>query len=208
MVQGTVAHLNLVDLAGSERANQTGAAGVRLKEGCNINTSLMTLGQVIQKLSSGGKKAHINYRDSKLTRILQNSLGGNAKTAIICTVTPAARSEEQTISTLRFASEAKQIQNHAVVNEVLDDQAQISRMKKEVKELREALLKSQNQVSTNPNDLEAMREELEIERRTKADLLQRMAELQQKVRDRAIINTTAIFAPSTQHWEYCLFCKR
>ena len=73
-----------MDLAGSERAAQTGAGGARLKEGCNINQSLMTLGQVIKKLS-GGDTAHIPYRDSKLTRILQNSLGGNAKTAIICT---------------------------------------------------------------------------------------------------------------------------
>ena len=80
----TVSQLNLVDLAGSERAAQTGAGGARLKEGCNINQSLMTLGQVIKKLS-GGDTAHIPYRDSKLTRILQNSLGGNAKTAIICT---------------------------------------------------------------------------------------------------------------------------
>ena len=100
--QVVVSQLNLVDLAGSERAAQTGAGGQRLKEGCNINQSLMTLGQVkyklaifnhhiirilhqvIQKLSSGSS-AHIPYRDSKLTRILQNSLGGNAKTAIICT---------------------------------------------------------------------------------------------------------------------------
>ena len=93
----------------------------------------MTLGQVIQKLSSAnGGTPHIPYRDSKLTRILQNSLGGNAKTAIICTVTPAVMSEEQTFSTLRFASEAKRITNHAKVNEILDEQGQISRLKKEI----------------------------------------------------------------------------
>merc|ERR1740129_2334161 len=82
-----VSHLNLVDLAGSEKAGQTGARGAVLKEGCNINNSLMILGQVIQKLSSGST-SYINFRDSKLTRILQNSLGGNARTAIIATVTP------------------------------------------------------------------------------------------------------------------------
>jgi len=136
--QVMVSQLNLVDLAGSERAAQTGAGGVRLKEGCNINQSLMTLGQVIQKLSSG-VSSHIPYRDSKLTRILQNSLGGNAKTAIIATVTPAAMSEEQTISTLRFASEAKKITNCAKVNEVLDNNAQISRLKKEMEELKKQL---------------------------------------------------------------------
>merc|ERR1740131_273373 len=91
--QVTVSHLNLVDLAGSEKTAQTGASGARLKEGSKINQSLLTLGQVIQKLSSG--EGHVNFRDSKLTRILQNSLGGNAKTAVICTVTPAAMSEDQ-----------------------------------------------------------------------------------------------------------------
>ena len=80
-----VSCLNLVDLAGSERAAQTGASGQRLKEGSNINTSLMTLGLVIRCLSSGEKGQLPPYRDSKLTRILKNSLGGNAKTAIICT---------------------------------------------------------------------------------------------------------------------------
>jgi centromeric protein E len=107
-----MSQLNLVDLAGSEKANQTGAEGVSLKEGGSINKSLLMLGQAIQKLSSGDQK-HINYRDSKLTRILQNSLGGNAKTAVIATVTPAQMSEEQTLSTLRFASQAKTIKTHA-----------------------------------------------------------------------------------------------
>lgn len=80
-----VSCLNLVDLAGSERAAQTGASGQRLKEGSNINTSLMTLGLVIRSLSSGEDNQVPPYRNSKLTRILKNSLGGNAKTAIICT---------------------------------------------------------------------------------------------------------------------------
>ncbi|KAA0202013.1 hypothetical protein HAZT_HAZT006534 [Hyalella azteca] len=93
----TVSHLNLVDLAGSENASQTGTSGDRLKEGGFINKSLSTLGRVISQLSDG--ESFINYRDSKLTRILQCSLGGNARTAIICTVTPA--SVGQTQSTLR-----------------------------------------------------------------------------------------------------------
>ena len=77
--QVTVSQLNLVDLAGSGKTNQTRTGGVRLKEGCNINQSLSVLGQVIQKLSGGDKPAHVNYRDSKLTRILQNSIGGTPK---------------------------------------------------------------------------------------------------------------------------------
>uniref|UniRef100_A0A453LE25 Kinesin motor domain-containing protein n=1 Tax=Aegilops tauschii subsp. strangulata TaxID=200361 RepID=A0A453LE25_AEGTS len=80
--------VNFVDLAGSERASQTAASGMRLKEGSHINKSLLTLGKVIRQLS-GGRNGHIPYRDSKLTRILQSSLGGNARTAIICTMSPA-----------------------------------------------------------------------------------------------------------------------
>jgi len=86
------AQLNLVDLAGSERVANTGAAGERLKEAGNINKSLLTLGSVIAKLSEGGGTGHVNYRDSKLTRILQNSLGGNARTGMICACTTFQRS--------------------------------------------------------------------------------------------------------------------
>lgn len=111
----TVSQLNLVDLAGSERVSQTGAMGERLKEGGNINRSLMTLSQVIAKLSEG-LSGHIPYRNSKLTRILKNSLGGNSKTAMICTVTPAE--SFLTKSTLEFASTVKKIVQHAHKNEV------------------------------------------------------------------------------------------
>ena len=158
--QVTVAQLNLVDLAGSEKAAQTGAGGIRLKEGCNINNSLMVLGQVIQKLSSG-EKGHINFRDSNLTKILQNSIGGNAKTAIICTVTPAAMSEDQTISTLRFASQAKTIKNHAKVNEVLDDQAEINRLKKDMAKLLNELEQHKN--AANKENVQEVKEQLEKE---------------------------------------------
>ena len=176
--QVTVAQLNLVDLAGSEKAAQTGAGGIRLKEGCNINNSLMVLGQVIQKLSSG-EKGHINFRDSNLTRILQNSIGGNAKTAIVCTVTPAAMSEEQTISTLRFASQAKTIQNHAKVNEVLDDKAQINRLKKDVAKLLKEL--EQHKKEGNTDMVQDMKEQLEKEKMEKEEHLRKIRELQEKV---------------------------
>ena len=177
--QVVVSQLNLVDLAGSEKAAQTGAGGVRLKEGCNINQSLMVLGQVIGKLSGGDKGQHINYRDSKLTSILQNSIGGNAKTAIICTVTPAAMSEEQTISTLRFASQAKTIQNHATVNEVLDDQAQINRLKKEMAQLLKEL--EQQKKEGNTDMVQEMREQLEREKREKEEHVRKIRDLQEKV---------------------------
>lgn len=94
-----VSNLNLVDLAGSERANQTKSEGERLKEGGHINRSLLALGNVIRDLSGDASNgSYVNYRDSKLTRILSASLGGNALTSIICTVTPAAL--EETYSTL------------------------------------------------------------------------------------------------------------
>lgn len=92
-----ISYLNLVDLAGSERANDAGTTGCRLKEGGHINTSLLFLSQVMRELNDGEK--YINYRSTKLTRILQASLGGNANTAIICNVTPAVF--EETMSTLR-----------------------------------------------------------------------------------------------------------
>ncbi|CAH2078101.1 unnamed protein product, partial [Thlaspi arvense] len=105
-----------VDLAGSERASQTLSAGSRLKEGCHINRSLLTLGTVIRKLSKG-RNGHIPYRDSKLTRILQNSLGGNARTAIICTMSPARTHLEQSRNTLLFATCAKEVTTNAQMEE-------------------------------------------------------------------------------------------
>ncbi|KAJ8595053.1 kinesin-domain-containing protein [Rhizopogon salebrosus TDB-379] len=121
-----VSRISLVDLAGSERANSTGATGQRLKEGANINKSLTTLGKVISSLALAsqdgpkkGKKGKaeefIPYRDSVLTWLLKDSLGGNSKTAMIAAISPA--DYEETLSTLRYADQAKKIKNKAVVNE-------------------------------------------------------------------------------------------
>ncbi|KAF7850349.1 hypothetical protein BT93_L5604 [Corymbia citriodora subsp. variegata] len=142
-----VSVLNLVDLAGSERIAKTGAGGVRLKEGKHINKSLMVLGNVINKLSEGAKqRGHIPYRDSKLTRILQPALGGNAKTSIICTVAPEEIHIEETKGTLQFASRAKRIINCAQVNEILTDAALLKRQKLEIEELRKKLQGSRAEV--------------------------------------------------------------
>ncbi|XP_021728458.1 kinesin-like protein KIN-7N [Chenopodium quinoa] len=139
-----VSALNLVDLAGSERIAKTGADGVRLKEGKHINKSLMVLGNVINKLSEGAKqRGHIPYRDSKLTRILQFSLGGNAKTSIICTVAPEEVHVEETRGTLQFANRAKRVTNCAQVNEILTDAALLKRQTLEIEELRQKLQGSQ-----------------------------------------------------------------
>lgn len=113
--------IHLVDLAGSEKVGKTGATGDRLKEAAGINKSLSVLGLVISALadkSTGkGKNVIVPYRDSCLTRILQNALGGNSKTLMICAISPANDNYEETLSTLRYADQAKKIQNKAVVNE-------------------------------------------------------------------------------------------
>ncbi|ERE74724.1 kinesin-like protein KIF15 [Cricetulus griseus] len=131
--------LNLVDLAGSERQKDTHAEGARLKEAGNINRSLSCLGQVITALVDvgNGKQRHICYRDSKLTFLLRDSLGGNAKTSIIANVHPGSRCFGETLSTLNFAQRAKLIKNKAVVNE--DTQGNVSQLQAEVKRLKEQL---------------------------------------------------------------------
>lgn len=111
-----VGKLNLVDLAGSERQSKTGATGDRLKEAAKINLSLTALGNVISALVDG-KSSHIPYRDSKLTRLLQDSLGGNSKTMMIATLSPASYNYDETLSTLRYANRAKNIKNKPKINE-------------------------------------------------------------------------------------------
>ncbi|CAG5111451.1 Oidioi.mRNA.OKI2018_I69.chr2.g5760.t2.cds [Oikopleura dioica] len=108
--------LNLVDLAGSERQSKTGATGARLKEATKINLSLSALGNVISALVDG-KSKHIPYRDSKLTRLLQDSLGGNTKTLMIACISPADNNYDETLSTLRYANRAKNIKNKPKINE-------------------------------------------------------------------------------------------
>jgi len=108
--------LNLVDLAGSERQSKTGAIGDRLKEATKINLSLSALGNVISALVDG-RSVHIPYRDSKLTRLLQDSLGGNTKTLMIACLSPADSNYEETLSTLRYANRAKSIKNRPRINE-------------------------------------------------------------------------------------------
>ncbi|XP_077409329.1 kinesin-like protein KIF13B isoform X3 [Vanacampus margaritifer] len=142
-----VSKLSLVDLAGSERAAKTGAAGERLKEGSNINKSLSTLGLVISALADQGagknRSKFVPYRDSVLTWLLKDSLGGNSRTAMVATISPAADNYDETLSTLRYADRAKSIVNHAVVNE--DPNARIIReLREEVEKLREQLTEAES----------------------------------------------------------------
>nr|XP_040015800.1 centromere-associated protein E isoform X14 [Gasterosteus aculeatus aculeatus] len=178
-----VSHLNLVDLAGSERASQTGAEGTHFKEGVNINRSLFTLSQVIKKLTDESQKGFTNYRDSKLTRILQNSLGGNAKTVIICTITPAALDE--TLSTLQFACTAKKMKNDPHVTEVSDDGALLKRYRNEIVDLKRRLHEVSSHTHTSATEKEVL-----------SQLLQEKDQLQREQEDR-IRNLTRLLVSSS-----------
>ncbi|XP_058103126.1 kinesin-like protein KIN-12A isoform X2 [Magnolia sinica] len=143
--------INLVDLAGSERQKLTDATGDRLKEAGNINRSLSQLGNVINilaEVSQSGKQRHIPYRDSRLTFLLQESLGGNAKLAMICAISPAQSCKREAFSTLRFAQCAKAIKNKAVVNEVTQDD--VKAMRELIRQLKDELqrIKSNGAYST------------------------------------------------------------
>eukprot|EP01137_Pigoraptor_chileana_P032728 Opistho-2@22588 len=168
-----VSNINLVDLAGSERADSTGATGDRLKEGSAINQSLSTLGNVIAALAdkSGGKKnVLVPYRDSMLTKLLKNALGGNSKTVMIAALSPADINFDETLSTLRFADRAKRIKTQAVINE--------NPTEKLIRELKEenarllAMLKGGAPPGGAPggtlteDDMERMRKQLEDEIRS------------------------------------------
>lgn len=127
---------NLIDLAGSERAKSTDAGGSRLKEAGMINKSLSALGNVINSLVEvgQGKSRHVHYRDSKLTFLLRDSLGGNSKTLMIANISPASDSFGETLSTLKFAQRAKLIKNKAIINE--DSSGTVAILKDEIKRLK------------------------------------------------------------------------
>ncbi|CAM8932429.1 unnamed protein product [Rhodiola kirilowii] len=153
--------LNLIDLAGSE-SSKTETTGLRRKEGSYINKSLLTLGTVIGKLSEG-KASHIPYRDSKLTRLLQSSLGGHGYVSLICTVTPASSNMEETHNTLKFASRAKYIEINASRNKLIDEkslikkyQREISTLKHELEQLRKGMI-----VGINPEELLTLKQQFE-----------------------------------------------
>ncbi|KAI6051554.1 kinesin-like protein KIF14 [Marmota monax] len=137
--------INLIDLAGSERCSVAHTSGDRLKEGVSINKSLLTLGKVISALSeqANGKRVFIPYRESVLTWLLKESLGGNSKTAMIATISPAASNIEETLSTLRYANQARMIVNIAKVNEDMNAKL-IRELKAEIEKLKAAQRNSRN----------------------------------------------------------------
>lgn len=197
----TQGKLNLVDLAGSERVRLTGATGDRLKETKKINLSLSALGNVISALVDG--RPHVPYRDSKLTRLLEDSLGGNCKTTLVATISPALEFFGESLSTLKFANRAKNIRNHATINEDIGKQSLLQKYQRELKKLREQLkhknadlvdkrhfLKLESECQRHKEDkmkvLHALEErslEVEAEKQERQKLEEEIQDLQDKMVD-------------------------
>ncbi|KAJ1378136.1 P-loop containing nucleoside triphosphate hydrolase [Sesbania bispinosa] len=154
----TLSHLHLIDLAGSE-SSKTETTGLRRKEGSYINKSLLTLGTVISKLTDG-KATHIPYRDSKLTRLLQSSLSGHGRISLICTVTPASSSSEETHNTLKFAHRSKHVEIKASQNKIMDEKSLIKKYQREICELKQELQQLKRGMIENPNVAPSSQEDL------------------------------------------------
>ncbi|KAL4889586.1 hypothetical protein BDV59DRAFT_115629 [Aspergillus ambiguus] len=160
--------LHFVDLAGSERLKNTGASGERAREGISINAGLAALGKVISQLSSRQAGSHVSYRDSKLTRLLQDSLGGNAYTYMIACVTPAEFHLSETLNTVQYAQRARAIQSKPRIQQVADESdkhAVIERLKAEVAFLRQQLrnVEDQDRRHTAPQERAERQNEREID---------------------------------------------
>ncbi|XVE95183.1 hypothetical protein REPUB_Repub02eG0074500 [Reevesia pubescens] len=175
------AKLHLVDLAGSERAKRTGADGMRFKEGIHINKGLLALGNVISALGDEKKRkegGHVPYRDSKLTRLLQDSLGGNSKTVMIACVSPADTNAEETLNTLKYANRARNIQNKAVINR--DPMtAQLQRMRSQIEQLQAELLFYRGDGNASFDELQILKHKVSL-------LEASNAELQRELRERRL----------------------
>ncbi|KAK1422173.1 hypothetical protein QVD17_25110 [Tagetes erecta] len=204
----TLSQLHLIDLAGSE-SSKTETTGMRRKEGSYINKSLLTLGTVISKLTDG-KSAHIPYRDSKLTRLLQSSLSGHGRVSLICTVTPASSNTEETHNTLKFAHRSKHVEIKASQNKIVDEkslikkyQKEISSLKQELQQLKRGMMENSYMMAPNQEDLvniklqlEAgqvkLQSRLEEEEQAKAALMGRIQRLTKLI----LVSTKNTMAPN------------
>ncbi|CAH0594100.1 unnamed protein product [Chrysodeixis includens] len=182
----TTSKFHLVDLAGSERIKKTKASGERLKEGVKINQGLLALGNVISALGDGTNRSFISYRDSKLTRLLQDSLGGNSLTLMVACVSPADYNLDETVSTLRYADRARRIRNKPIINQDAKA-AEIVRLNNLVNELRLQLLGKLPTVSEQNN--EQLQEELEREKARYAELLKKHKQVTEHLSNMLIENT-------------------
>ena len=143
--------LSLIDLAGSERGTVTENRGLRLREGAKINTSLLALANCINALGDKTKKGfYVNYRDSKLTRMLKDSLGGNCRTVMIATISPASSQYEETVNTLKYSNRAKNIKTKSIPNKKMVS-IHISAYKNIINDLRDEIERLRHMVSTNTN---------------------------------------------------------
>ncbi|TKY74442.1 Kinesin protein FRA1 [Spatholobus suberectus] len=166
------AKLHLVDLAGSERVKRTGADGLRLKEGIHINKGLLALGNVISALGDEKKRkegGHVPYRDSKLTRLLQDSLGGNSKTVMIACVSPADTNAEETLNTLKYANRARNIQNKAIINRD-PVAAQVQTMRNQIEQLQAELLFCRGDASGPIEELQILKHKISLLEASNAEL--------------------------------------
>ncbi|ETV95801.1 hypothetical protein, variant 2 [Aphanomyces invadans] len=194
------AKINLVDLAGSERAAKTGATGDRLKEGAAINKSLSALGNVINMLADRSKKGHVPYRDSKLTRLLQESLGGNSLTVMIAAVSPADYNFDESLGTLQYANRAKSIKNATRKNEDVNEKM-IRELREEIERLRQmvqgsgAISHTHAQPSSDAlHDMDEMIANLERAKQQSWDEKERLARLYEEERQKSLANEKNILA--------------
>lgn len=177
--------LNLVDLAGSERQAKTQAAGERLREANSINQSLSVLGNVISALVDG-KGSHIPYRNSKLTRLLKDSLGGNSKTAMIAMLSPSELDYDETLSTLRYASRVKFIKNYTQIN--TDKLGLIESFENEIKQLQaritlmeETPKPRKKKEKTNTEEIQRQNEEIAKAEKEKHELIEKISRIQERI---------------------------
>ncbi|CAK1552322.1 unnamed protein product [Leptosia nina] len=182
----TSSKFHLVDLAGSERIKKTKASGERLKEGVKINQGLLALGNVISALGDGTNRSFISYRDSKLTRLLQDSLGGNSLTLMVACVSPADYNLDETVSTLRYADRARRIRNKPVINQDAKA-AEIVRLNNLVNDLRLQLLGQLPTISEQNN--EQLQDELDKEKARYQELLKKHKQVTEHLSNMLIENT-------------------
>ncbi|KAM9612384.1 kinesin-like protein KIF11 isoform 1-T1 [Morphnus guianensis] len=193
-----IGKLNLVDLAGSENIGRSGAVDRRAREAGNINQSLLTLGRVITALVE--RAPHIPYRESKLTRILQDSLGGRTKTSIIATVSPASMNLEETLSTLEYAHRAKNIMNKPEVNQKLTKKALIKEYTEEIERLKRdlAAAREKNGVYISLENYEALNGKLTVQEEQIAEYIDKISIMEEEVK-----RVTELFTVSKNELEQC-----
>ncbi|KFW02036.1 Kinesin-like KIF11, partial [Eurypyga helias] len=193
-----IGKLNLVDLAGSENIGRSGAVDKRAREAGNINQSLLTLGRVITALVE--RAPHIPYRESKLTRILQDSLGGRTKTSIIATVSPASVNLEETLSTLEYAHRAKNIMNKPEVNQKLTKKALIKEYTEEIERLKRdlAAAREKNGVYISLENYEALNGKLTVQEEQIAEYIDKISVMEEEMK-----RVAELFTVSKNELEQC-----